>query len=121
MVALVLHNHSSITANRIGGGIAGIICFAELTIKDCVSVGNIIKKSPEASISYSVCEISNQQNSTTMENCYSTQITGNYHFESCTISQLDSKEFYTDTLGWSEDVWDFSDLDVENGKYPKLK
>ena len=39
----------------------------------------------------------------------------------CTINQLNSREFYTETLGWSEDVWDFSDLDVENGKYPKLK
>ena len=114
-------NNSSITANRSGGGIAAIICFAELTIKDCVSVGNIIKKSPEASISYSVCEISNQQNSTMIANCYSMQVTENYIFEFCTISQLNSKEFYTETLGWSEDIWDFSDLDVENGKYPKLK
>lgn len=39
----------------------------------------------------------------------------------CTIDQLNSKEFYTETLGWSEDIWDFSELDVENGKYPKLK
>lgn len=37
------------------------------------------------------------------------------------IEQLNSKEFYTETLGWSEDIWDFSDLDVENGKYPRLK
>ena len=37
------------------------------------------------------------------------------------IEQLNSKEFYTETLGWSEDIWDFSELDVENGKYPKLK
>ena len=41
--------------------------------------------------------------------------------EICTIEQLNSKEFYTDVLGWSEDVWDLSELDIENGKYPKLK
>lgn len=37
------------------------------------------------------------------------------------LSQLNSKSFYTDTLGWSEDIWDFSDLDFENGKTPTLK
>lgn len=41
--------------------------------------------------------------------------------ESCTVAQLNSKDFYTKTLGWSEDIWDFSNLDVENGKGPKLK
>ena len=39
----------------------------------------------------------------------------------CTVEQLNSKAFYTETLGWSEDVWDFSELDVENRKYPILK
>lgn len=39
----------------------------------------------------------------------------------CTIEQVNDKNFYTETLGWSEAVWDFSELDVENGKYPKLK
>ena len=39
----------------------------------------------------------------------------------CTIEQLNSKHFYTEILGWSADVWDFSELDVANGKYPKLK
>ena len=46
---------------------------------------------------------------------------GKYNGITCTIDQLNSKSFYTETLGWSEDIWDFSELDVENGKYPKLK
>ena len=33
---------------------------------------------------------------------------------------LNLASFYTDTVGWNE-VWDLSDLDVENGKYPKLE
>ena len=41
--------------------------------------------------------------------------------DDCTVDQLNTREFYTETLGWSEDVWDFTELDVENGKYPKLK
>lgn len=36
-------------------------------------------------------------------------------------AQLNSMDFYTKTLNWSEEVWDLTDLDVENGKYPKLK
>ena len=46
---------------------------------------------------------------------------GRYNGEPCTAEQLNTKAFYTETLGWSEDVWDFSDLDVENGKCPMLK
>lgn len=38
-----------------------------------------------------------------------------------TEQNLNSKSFYIDTLKWSEDIWDFSDLDLASGKYPKLK
>ncbi len=53
---------------------------------------------------------------------YSLPLQGSgYNGNSCTIDQLNSKSFYTEILGWSEDVWDFSELDFANGKYPKLK
>ena len=57
--------------------------------------------------------------STKPENCY-TIIESQYanHME---ISQLNLKAFYTDTLGWDEDIWNFEDLDFENGKTPTLK
>jgi hypothetical protein len=29
--------------------------------------------------------------------------------------------FFTTTLGWSSEVWDFTGLDIANGVYPKLK
>ena len=54
-------------------------------------------------------------------NCYSTLFEDSDNVALCTVEELNTKEFYTETLGWSEDVWDFSELDVENGKYPKLK
>ncbi len=41
--------------------------------------------------------------------------------ENVTVEQLNSKSFYTDTLCWSEDIWNLDDLDIENGKYPTLK
>ena len=39
----------------------------------------------------------------------------------CCSTDLNSKEFYTDTLEWDESIWDFSHLDVENGMLPRLK
>jgi hypothetical protein len=30
------------------------------------------------------------------------------------ISEID-KEFFTSTLGWNVNIWDFSDLDLDNG------
>ena len=35
------------------------------------------------------------------------------------LEELKKKEFYTDTLGWSEEIWDFSHL--SEGKAPTLK
>jgi hypothetical protein len=40
---------------------------------------------------------------------------------SCTVDQLNDKAFYTEKLGWSEDVWVFENLDVINGVYPTLR
>ena len=58
----------------------------------------------------------------TITNSYSlTSGNGSKNGTPCTVEQLNSKAFYTEVLGWSEDVWDFSELDIENGKYPKLK
>lgn len=35
------------------------------------------------------------------------------------LEELKNKTFYTETLGWSEEIWDFSK--VANGEYPTLK
>ena len=39
----------------------------------------------------------------------------------CTVESLNSKSFYTETLHWSEDIWDFSKLDFGNNILPILK
>ena len=39
----------------------------------------------------------------------------------CTLNQLNSEDFYTDELGWSTYIWDFSNLDLESGLVPVLK
>ena len=38
-----------------------------------------------------------------------------------TKSLLESKDFYINTLGWDETIWNFDDLDIENSKYPTLR
>lgn len=56
----------------------------------------------------------------TIYNCYSTYTrftTGQAH--NCSISDMRRASFYTDTLRWSETVWDLPGLSGTN--YPKLK
>ncbi|MDR1093183.1 MAG: InlB B-repeat-containing protein [Clostridiales bacterium] len=36
-------------------------------------------------------------------------------------AEFDTQSFYTDTLKWSTEIWDFSALDFADGKYPMLK
>lgn len=39
----------------------------------------------------------------------------------CDSMDIYSKEFYTDTLNWDEDIWDFTSLNAENSILPTLK
>ncbi len=94
------------------GGIVGC-AYGDSTIENCINI-------EEISSSYKAGGIAGVTDGA-VTNCYSL-VEGNAHnAETCTFEQLNSKEFYTEILGWSEDIWDFSELDVENGKYPRLK
>lgn len=49
-----------------------------------------------------------------------------YEINNCNEEDLNNKSFYTDTLGWDEEIWDLEDIIFENGAYvdghyPKLK
>ena len=81
-------------------------------ISSCINVGCIE--------SQKFCAAVSGEDNYNVENCYGIIKYASYD-ELCSIEQLNNNSFYTQQLGWSEDVWDFSDLDVENGKYPKLK
>ncbi len=37
------------------------------------------------------------------------------------VYQINDKTFYVQTLGWGEEIWDFSYLNFKNSKYPVLK
>jgi len=116
------------------GGIAGYTN----GIENCINYGNIIGDSGAAGICSYVSggtitncinngDISGKGSVGGISGWYGT-ITNSYTLVAydtddalCTVDQLNSVEFYTETLGWSEDIWDLSDLDFENGKYPVLK
>ena len=86
------------------------------TIKSCINIGKVSSSSGEhCTIAFDDLGIAAMN-----DHCYGIIAYQGYE-PICTYEQLNSKEFYTATLGWSEDVWDLSDLDCENGKYPKLK
>jgi hypothetical protein len=111
----------SIIANDLGGGLVSFICSATTTIKNNIISATITLISDHGVISDIAVWLSNEHNVTVIEKCYSLHIISDEYCISCTPYQLNSKEFYTETLGWNEDIWDFSELDMENGKYPKLK
>ena len=100
------------------GGTSGISVYVE----NCVNIGKIESSRYRADAGIISGSSSRDIDAT---NCYTNVLyTKDANFDDvhqCSWDQLNSKEFYTETLGWSEDIWDFSDLDFENGKYPKLK
>jgi hypothetical protein len=120
-------NSGSVSADyeygaSVAGGLVGYVwANATVTIEDCVNGGSIREGSGYGSIGGVLASLWSGSTAT-IENCYSLfSFSGGYNGEVCTVEELNSATFYTDTLGWSEDVWDFSDLDVANGKYPTLK
>ena len=50
-----------------------------------------------------------------------TTATSNAEGFPCDAESLSSKSFFSETLGWSEEIWDFSDLDFSNDKHPFTK
>jgi len=97
----------------------GLIGFSAGNISNCYATGNV-----RAEISYygrANSLIGRFYNDNTLiRNCYTLSGQGSAVY-SCTVVQLDDILFYTDTLGWDGDIWDFSNLDFENGMFPKLK
>ena len=118
-------NNGDITATStynggLAGGIVGYIFYTKCTITNCINSGRVEVNARYRSEGGIIAAVFNSE-TIIFKNCYSTTKRNGYDGDLCTASQLNSKEFYTDTLGWSESIWDFSELDVENGKCPKLK
>ena len=104
----------------------------EITIQNCFATGNVSGATNTASSQSIVigglvgsgnCTnsyiSSTQKISTAKTTSYGTttgSTPSNTKAESKSLSTIRTIEFYTDTLGWSAEIWDFS-----NGSYPTLK
>ena len=42
------------------------------------------------------------------------------HATNVTMEQLAKKDFYSATLHWLNTIWNFSNVNIEEGKYPTL-
>ena len=99
------------------GGFVGNNSGSEIVVTNSVNGGAISGSYAGGIIGHGYSEVQ------VIDNSYSVVSIPNKEFNGkpCTADRLNTNEFYTETLSWSEDVWDLSDLDVESGKYPKLK
>ncbi len=86
--------------------VAGIACGGKCTATGCINYGEL--SCGENVSAYPIAS------SGTFQNCYAPG-------KDLTVEQLNTKSFYTGTLGWDASVWNLDGLDVENGKYPTLK
>ena len=112
-------NSGAISADSYAGGLIGYVYYdSTITITNSTNSGAISSDYCAGGLIGYV----DSSSTITITNSYSlTSGNGSKNGTPCTVEQLNSKAFYTEVLGWSEDVWDFSELDIENGKYPKLK
>ena len=110
-------NVGDITAQDYCGGL-GVVgnIGANITIENCFNSGVLNGNGSIDALIYLI-----YFPTLNIDNSYSLTLYNGINGEVCTIEKLNTKSFYTETLGWSEDIWDLSELDVENGKFPKLK
>ena len=100
------------------GYVGGLVGRGSVTITNSTNSGAV--STDKGSTGGLVGDTSGVNHTVILTNSYTTQTYNNTDVL-CTVEQLNTPSFYTDTLGWSLEIWDLSDLDVANGKYPKLK
>jgi len=102
----------------INSSTGGIVAWYSGVISDCVNCGEIKCNDSENAHKSGVMCLNNGDTALVI-NSYS--LTDVLDDQLCTIEQLNSKDFYTKTLGWSEEIWNLNNLDIENGLYPILR
>ena len=104
------YNNGIIKGEYYTGGIAGIAFSA--SIRQCANFGAISKGELKATITY----IISSANCTITDCYYSCSTSGFEAIQGTKVSDIYSKDFYTQTMFWSESVWNFYD-----DKLPSLK
>ena len=57
-------------------------------------------------------------------NCYcdvNASVSGKLFATTQTLGNMSSTTFYTVSLGWDSEIWDFANVSLADGIYPKLK
>ena len=104
------YNSGVIKGEYYTGGIAGIAFSA--SIRQCANFGTISKGELRATITYIVASAS-----TTITDCYyNCSTSGINAIQGTKTTDLYSKDFYTQSMFWSDDIWNFYD-----DKLPTLK
>lgn len=113
VTAAVTSNGSS--ASTGAGGICG---GNNNLIENCLFAGSVSGKQAKLSVFY-VFYSGNASHKAV--NCYKAETVLTEGGSVATLSLLNSKAFYTRTLGWDENVWELDSLNFEEGRFPKLK
>lgn len=121
--SVLLYDESIAMKMQFVGGICagGASSDKTVEIRSCLNTGKVCVYS-EDMIGTFVSGIANRgAGVTSITNCYCIEGQENGGAPFVTKERLSQKEFYTEALGWSEEIWDLSTLDAQNDKYPKLK
>ena len=95
------YNSGLIKGEYYTGGIAGIAFSA--SIRQCANFGTISKGELRATITYIVASVS-----TTITDCYyNCSTSGINAIQGTKTTDLYSKDFYTQSMFWSDDIWNF--------------
>jgi|GEM_PF-3453789 len=107
------------------GTVGGLIGRIGGNLTNCYATGNVIINAIIDGDGIGGGLIGSNYGDITNCYCYDGQTvdanTSNNLGNPCSLFDLNSQNFYVSTLNWSTDIWDFTNLDFENGKYPKLK
>ena len=93
------------------------------SISNCFVMGSVSEANNRVGdicgYAYSNSTINNCYKDTNLVLCNS----GNRHLNAVaqSLSTMSSSTFYASSLGWDPDVWDFTNVNLENNVYPELK
>ena len=108
----------------IAAGILGLAESSEVSVISCLNASSSLAveydyshyRPVDSIVGYSIT------NGLNIQCCYSVRLFSLQNGVTlCDISALNYLKFYTGTLGWSAEVWDFSNLNTYDGRYPTLK
>ena len=108
------YNAGTISGNVCVGGLVGYSSSSVITITNSYNAGTISGNYAGGLVGYYSSSI------ITITNSYSLVIYNNMDVL-FTVDQLNNKIFYLYNLGWTENIWNLDNLDIENGLYPSLR